>query len=104
MLIGNYTVTNKCPLNFLAGSASSTETGGRASVQRSGSERCRFYISGNTTAIKTWGEPSASYPPNSFTILPQKGSWISSRRESWATFTATADGLRGMPGEGSASF
>ena len=103
-LLGNFTVKNKCPVRFLAGSTASTETGGRARVQRNGSERNRFYIDRETTANKTWAEPSANYPPASFTIIPQKGSWLSSRRETWTTFTATATGVHGMPGEGSASF
>lgn len=67
-------------------------------------ERNRFYIDQNTTAIKTWSEPTASYPPYCYTIIPQRGSFMSSRRETWASFTATADGLRGMPGVGSATF
>lgn len=104
MLIGNYTVTNKCPIRFLAGSASSPETGMRATFQRNGMERDRFYVDSNTTAIKTWSEPTASYPPYCYTIITQRGSFMSSRRETWATFTATATGLRGMPGAGSATF
>lgn len=104
MLLGNYALTNKCPVRFLAGSASSTETGMRASFQRNGIERDRFYIDQRDTAIKTWSEPTASYPPYCYTIMPQRGSFMSSRRETWATFTATATGLRGMPGEGSATF
>lgn len=104
MLIGNYTITNKCPIRFLAGSASSPETGMRATFQRNGMERDRFYVSERTTAIKTWSEPTASYPPYCYTIIPQRGSFMSSRRETWASFTATATGLRGMPGEGSATF
>ncbi len=102
-LLGNYTVLNKSPLRFLAGSTASTETGMRASSQRNGSERCRFYIDQRTTAIKTWAEPSGNYPPASFTIIPQVGGYVSSRRESWATFTAAANGTMGLPAEGSAS-
>lgn len=104
MLIGNYTVTNKCPVRFFAGSASSPETGMRATFQRNGMERDRFYVSERTTAIKTWSEPTASYLPYCYTIIPQRGSFMSSRRETWATFTAEATGLRGMPGEGTAAF
>lgn len=103
-LLGNGTVLNKCPIRFLAGSASSTQTGLRATWQRNGMERNRFYIDQNTTAIPTWSEPAASYPPYCYTLLPQRGSFISSRRETWATFAATAEGLRGMPGAGSATF
>lgn len=103
MLLGNYTVTNKCPICFRAGSTSSAETGGRASFQRSGAERNRAYIDQGTTALASWGEPSASYPPASFTMLPQKGTWLSSRNETWASFTGTATGVLGLPGEGSAT-
>lgn len=67
-------------------------------------ERDRFYVSGRTTAIKTWSEPTASYPPYCYTIIPQRGSFMSSRREAWASLTATAIGLLGMPAEGSATF
>lgn len=103
-LLGNYTVTNKCPIRFLAGSAASVETGGRASVQRNGSERNRFYVDQETAANKLWAEPSATYPPASFTMLPQKGGWVGSRNETWVTFSATAAGLRGMPGTAAAEF
>lgn len=104
MLLGNGTVLNKCPVMFLAGSAVSTETGQRASFQRSGAERNRFYIDQETAANTLWAEPSASYPPTSFTLLPQKGGWISSRNETWASFTASATGVRGLPGEAAAAF
>ena len=102
MLLGNYSVHNRNPLRFLGGSATSPEVNHQSNFNRGGCRKNRQYVEQTTGANRQFSLPSAVYPPYA-ALLPQRGGDLSSRRDADFGLSATATGVRGMPGEGSAS-
>ena len=100
-LLGNYSTALKTPIRRFGGTAS--ESGMRPAFGGNGALRGRQFQDGSTTADRFQSLPSASYPQVAY-MLPQKGQWISSRFDANISFTASATGVQGMPGTGSASF
>lgn len=103
MLLGNYSVHNRNPLRFLGGSGASPEVNHQPNFVRGGAKKNRQYVEQTTAANKQFSLPYGHYPPYMWQ-LPQKGGDLAARRSSDFGFTATATGVKGMPGEGSASF
>lgn len=100
-LLGNYSTALKAPIRRFGGQGS--ETGMRPAFGGNGALRGRQFQDGSTTADRFQSLPSASYPQVAY-MLPQKGQWLSSHYDANIAFTATATGVKGMPGTGSSSF
>ena len=87
MLIGNYSVTQKTPLRYIAGSTVSVEGQVRSNFDKSGMNRNRFIPqSGSISALSGSGatyfrsEPNGYYPPYT-DILPTSAGGIGSINE-----------------------
>jgi hypothetical protein len=76
-LIGNYSVFNKSPTRWLAGSTTSAEGQVRSAFNKSGANRNRFYVDGASTAQKLFAIPTGSILGNSW-FLPQIAGEIAS--------------------------
>lgn len=77
MLIGNYSVLQKSPGRFVAGSTTSVEGQVRSNFSKSGSNRNRFYVDQTTVALSLYAVPTGTYPDIAW-ILPQVAGQIAS--------------------------
>mgnify|MGYP003649234144 CR=1 FL=1 len=77
MLIGNYSVLQKSPGRFIAGSTTSAESQTRSNFSKSGSNRNRFYVDQTTVALSKYAVPTGTYPDIAW-ILPQVAGQIAS--------------------------
>lgn len=77
MLIGNYSVLQKSPGRFIAGSTTSAESQTRSNFSKSGSNRNRFYVDQTTVALSLYAVPTGTYPDIAW-ILPQVAGQIAS--------------------------
>jgi hypothetical protein len=102
-LIGNYSILNKSPGRFFGGSGASQEVQMRSNFNTSGAMRNRMLVDMTTAANQNYSVPTANYPNRTW-MLPNKVKFISSRYAANIAVTATANGLMGKPGSGSASF
>lgn len=102
MLLGNYSVLNKSPGRFFAGSTTSVEAQVTSNWQKSGSARNALYVSGATTALVLYAIPSGNYAGKTW-LLPQKSGEMSSRNDVVMAFAAAAAGLRGVTTAGAAT-
>ena len=77
MLIGNYSVLQKSPGRFIAGSTTSAESQTRSNFSKSGANRNRFYVDQTTVALSLYAVPTGTYPDIAW-ILPQVAGQIAS--------------------------
>jgi hypothetical protein len=77
VLIGNYSVLQKSPGRFIAGSTTSAESQTRSNFSKSGSNRNRFYVDQTTVALSLYAVPTGTYPDIAW-ILPQVAGQIAS--------------------------
>lgn len=89
MLIGNYSVLQKGPGRFVAGSTTSVEGQVRSNFSKSGAYRNRFYVDQTTTALSLYAIPTGSYPEIAW-VLPQKAGQIASTQPIQGAGAATA--------------
>ena len=101
-LLGNYSVLQKLPLVFRAGSTTSVEGQVRSNFNKSGANRNQLYVDKTTTAQNLYAEPSGNGGKYAW-MQPQKGGEISSRYQASISVSPTAAITPGMPGTGSAS-
>lgn len=104
MLIGNYTVRNKTPGRWLAGGSTAGTNQGqaRSNFGCTGPARGVHYGDGETAAKKTWGCFQGMYGDSAW-LMPYTPQEMVSQYEGDFALAATAQGVLGMPGEGSAS-
>lgn len=102
MLLGNYSVLNKSPLRFFAGSTTSPETQVPSMFMKSGTRRNRLYKDQDTTALKSYGLPEGAYPSVSF-FLPQVSGNLSAHYTADVSTTASGYGAMGVAAVGSVS-
>jgi hypothetical protein len=81
-LIGNYSVFNKSPTRWLAGSTTSAESQVRSAFNKSGANRNRFYVDGATTALRLFAIPTGSNLGSSW-VLPQVAGGIASTQAAY---------------------
>lgn len=77
MLIGNYSVLQKSPGRFIAGSTTSVEGQVRSNFSKSGANRSRFYVDQTTVALSLYAVPTGTYPEIAW-VLPQIAGQIAS--------------------------
>jgi hypothetical protein len=70
VLIGNYSVLQKSPTRFLAGSTTSVEGQVRSNFGKSGMARNRLYPDRRTASLPYYAVPSNYYPPYTW-LMPQ---------------------------------
>lgn len=103
MLLGNYSVHNRNPLRYLAGSTATPEVNHQSNFNRGGAKKNRQYVEQTTAANKQFSLPYGYYPVYTWQI-PQVGGDLAARRSSDFGIDGTATGGLGMPGEGTADF
>ena len=95
MLIGNYSVLQKGPGSFVAGSTTSVEGQVRSNFSKSGAYRNRFYVDQTTTALSLYAIPTGSYPEIAW-VLPQKAGQIASTQPIQGAGVVTASVAGGL--------
>ena len=98
MLIGNYSVLQKGPGRFVAGSTTSVEGQVRSNFSKSGAYRNRFYVDQTTVALSLYAIPTGSYPDIAW-VLPQKAGQIASTQPIQGAGAATATLAGGLNAE-----
>lgn len=98
MLIGNYSVLQKSPGKFVAGSTTSVEGQVRSNFSKSGANRNRFYVDQTTVALSLYAIPTGSYPDIAW-VLPQKAGQIASTQPIQGAGTQTANLAGGLNAE-----
>ena len=98
MLIGNYSVLQKGPGRFVAGSTTSVEGQVRSNFSKSGANRNRFYVDQTTVALKLYAIPTGSYPEIAW-VLPQISGQIASTQPIQGAGAATATLAGGLNAE-----
>jgi len=94
VLIGNYSVLQKSPTRFLAGSTTSVESNVRSNFGKSGMQRNRLYPDSQTTARAYFAVPSNYYPPYTW-LIPQIAGGIGSINQIAGAGTASIANLAG---------
>ena len=89
MLIGNYSVLQKSPNTFVAGSTTSVQGQVRSNFSKSGAYRNRFYVDQTTVALSLYAIPTGSYPDIAW-VLPQISGQIASTQPIQGAGAATA--------------
>ena len=95
MLIGNYSVLQKSPGRFVAGSTTSVEGQVRSNFSKSGAYRNRFYVDQTTVALSLYAIPTGSYPEITW-VLPQISGQIASTQPIQGSGSATASLAGGL--------
>lgn len=103
MLLGNYSVLNRNPLRYLAGSTATPEVNHQSNFNRGGAKKNRQYVGQTTAANKQFSLPYGYYPVYTWQ-LPQVGGDLAARRSSDFGIDGAATGGLGMPGDGTADF
>ena len=98
MLIGNYSVLQKSPGRFVAGSTTSVEGQVRSNFSKSGAYRNRFYVDQTTVALSLYAIPTGSYPEIAW-VLPQISGQIASTQPIQGAGAATATLAGGLNAE-----
>ena len=98
MLIGNYSVLQKSPGRFVAGSTTSAEGQVRSNFSKSGAYRNRFYVDQTTVALSLYAIPTGSYPDIAW-VLPQISGQIASTQPIQGAGAATATLAGGLNAE-----
>lgn len=98
MLVGNYSVLQKSPGSFIAGSATSAESQVRSNFNKSGSNRNRFYVDQTTVALSLYAVPTGTYPEIAW-VLPQVAGQIASTQPIQGTGTQTGNLAGGLNAE-----
>lgn len=94
MLLGNYSVLHKSPLQFYAGSTTSVEPQLRSNFNKSGRNRNGFYVDQATTALKLYAVPSGYYPPYTW-LIPQGAGGIGSTQQIFGIGATSSPNLAG---------
>jgi len=100
MLIGNYSVLQKGPGRFIAGSTTSVEGQVRSNFSKSGSYRNRFYVDQTTVALSLYAIPTGSYPDIAW-VLPQISGQIASTQPIQGAGAATVTLAGGLNADAS---
>lgn len=100
MLIGNYSVLQKGPGRFVAGSTTSVEGQVRSNFSKSGAYRNRFYVDQTTVALALYAIPTGSYPDIAW-VLPQKSGQIASTQPIQGAGAATVTLAGGLNADAS---
>jgi len=100
MLIGNYSVLQKGPGRFIAGSTTSVEGQVRSNFSKSGSYRNRFYVDQTTVALSLYAIPTGSYPDIAW-VLPQISGQIASTQPIQGAGSATVTLAGGLNADAS---
>jgi hypothetical protein len=100
MLIGNYSVLQKGPGGFIAGSTTSVEGQVRSNFSKSGSYRNRFYVDQTTVALSLYAIPTGSYPDIAW-VLPQISGQIASTQPIQGAGSATVTLAGGLNADAS---
>jgi len=98
MLVGNYSVLQKSPGRFIAGSATSAESQVRSNFNKSGSNRNRFYVDQTTVALALYAVPTGTYPEIAW-VLPQIAGEIASTQPIQGASTQTGNLAGGLNAE-----
>lgn len=98
MLVGNYSVLQKSPGRFIAGSATSAESQVRSNFNKSGSNRNRFYVDQTTVALSLYAVPTGTYPEIAW-VLPQVAGEIASTQPIQGAGTQTGNLAGGLNAE-----
>jgi hypothetical protein len=98
VLIGNYSVLQKSPGRFVAGSTTSVEGQVRSNFSKSGAYRNRFYVDQTTVALALYAIPTGSYPEIAW-VLPQISGQIASTQPIQGAGAATATLAGGLNAE-----
>jgi hypothetical protein len=98
MLVGNYSVLQKSPGRFIAGSATSAESQVRSNFNKSGSNRNRFYVDQTTVALALYAVPTGTYPEIAW-VLPQIAGEIASTQPIQGAGTQTGNLAGGLNAE-----
>lgn len=98
MLVGNYSVLQKSPGRFIAGSATSAESQVRSNFNKSGSNRNRFYVDQTTVALSLYAVPTGTYPEIAW-VLPQIAGEIASTQPIQGAGTQTGNLAGGLNAE-----
>ena len=98
MLVGNYSVLQKSPGRFIAGSATSAESQVRSNFNKSGSNRNRFYVDQTTVALALYAVPTGTYPQIAW-VLPQVAGQIASTQPIQGAGTQTGNLAGGLNAE-----
>jgi hypothetical protein len=98
MLVGNYSVLQKSPGMFIAGSATSAESQVRSNFNKSGSNRNRFYVDQTTVALSLYAVPTGTYPEIAW-VLPQVAGEIASTQPIQGAGTQTGNLAGGLNAE-----
>lgn len=99
MLLGNYSVHNRNPLRYLAGSTATPEVNHQSNFNRGGAKKNRQYVGQTTAANKQFSLPYGYYPSYCW-LLPQVGGDLAARRSGDFGISPSATGGLGMPGTG----
>lgn len=100
MLVGNYSVLQKGPGRFVAGSTTSVEGQVRSNFSKSGANRNRFYVDQTTVALALYAIPTGTYPDIAW-LIPQISGQIASTQPIQGAGTQTgtlAGGLNAAAG------
>jgi hypothetical protein len=100
VLIGNYSVLQKGPGRFVAGSTTSVEGQVRSNFSKSGAYRNRFYVDQTTVALALYAIPTGSYPDIAW-VLPQKSGQIASTQPIQGAGAATVTLAGGLNADAS---
>jgi hypothetical protein len=103
VLLGNYSVLQKSPVKFLAGSATSVEGQLRSNFGKSGANRCRFFVDQTTTALKLYAVPTGSYP-NVAWVLPTKAGELGTANALGLAVAGAGAAVGGVTSPASAAF
>jgi hypothetical protein len=98
MLVGNYSVLQKSPGRFIAGSTTSVEGQVRSNFSKSGSYRNRFYVDQTTVALALYAVPTGTYPEIAW-VLPQIAGEIASTQPIQGAGTQTGNLAGGLNAE-----
>lgn len=100
MLVGNYSVLQKSPGRFVAGSTTSVEGQVRSNFSKSGAYRNRFYVDQTTVALSLYAIPTGSYPDIAW-VLPQISGQIASTQPIQGAGTQTGTLAGGLNADAS---
>lgn len=103
MLIGNWSVLQKTPMRFIAGSTVSVEGQVRSNFNKSGEARNRIYKDGRDAVLSTYARPTGYYPPYTW-FIPQISGELSGNRADVFSISGSATGAMGVVISGSSTF